>query len=482
MELRISKNSLVFILLNILIITPMWAMLHQNCNIYITFIALFQMLLSVFLMRRIGIPIFSLQVLFVIISTIFHFGEAYLLAIGRDDLFIYNNIDLATNMATYNKGNIFALLVQAFVVFGIFIANRNSINKEININRDVKIKEYELKRVYLIGIILFLIGVIPNFFYYYLQIKTILHGGTYSGVRNLGLHGSVFLLALFYRTGIYMMLIGSKNNLKRARLFLILAVMLELFFMLSGNRSQELIMIISLFFIYYKVISKVKISRIFIFLIFSYLGAGVLYFVSTYRNANLLDPTLLKSRLLDSLGGNGVYGLLAQLGSNLNVVVLSLVSIPSYHQFNFGFTYIVSWLSIIPDARGILGNIPNRYSFLNYLNTNLPLGGSYIGELYFNFGWLGIIFAIFIGWFIGSVGKKIEQSINGGYWLKFSIYMILFSQLLWWVRDYFSTWIYPFVWSTIAIYIINNYLVDKYHKKNNYSLLYKKKSGGKNVY
>ena len=41
------------------------------------------------------------------------------MAFGRYDLFSYTNIDLARSMETYNLANLFAILVEAFTVFGI---------------------------------------------------------------------------------------------------------------------------------------------------------------------------------------------------------------------------------------------------------------------------------------------------------------------------------------------------------------------------
>jgi hypothetical protein len=465
MELKVSTYSVIYILLNIAIVAPLWLLLDRDCNVYITFAAVIQLLISIRMLRKVGIPYLSLQILFVILSTLFHFGEAYLLAIGRTDLFDYTNIDLAGSISIYNLSNIFALLVQALVVFGILNVNKTFKNEKRLWSYVENNEKNELSRVYRIGIILFCIGIIPNFLYYYSQVSIILKGGIYSGIRSAINYGPLFLLALFYRPGIFMLLIGSKNHKWRARIVTIFGVMSELFFMLSGNRAQQLLMIISFFFIYYRVISKITFTRVVIFSGIGYFSAVLLYFISAYRNFNIFDLTTISDRFMGVLEGGALYDLLSQLGSNLNVVVLSLVSIPSYHSYNFGLTYIISWLSIYPNTGGILGNIPDMYSFLNYLDTDLPLGGSYIGELYFNFGWLSLIAAVFIGWFIGTVGRKIEFSIVRKNWIKFSMYIVLFSQLLWWVRDYFSSWIYPFVWSSFAIYLLNKFIVERIDRK-----------------
>ncbi|MGE7307314.1 O-antigen polysaccharide polymerase Wzy [Priestia megaterium] len=464
MKLRISISSLIYLLVNIILIVPIFVMLREDCNVYITVVVLVQLLLSIRALRKLDIPLYSLQVLFILLSTIFHFGQAYLLAIGRIDLFNYTNIDLARSMRTYNLANIFALFVQSFVVCGmlnirVFLKNKNSIPKKQVIRND------ELKRVYRIGTLLFCIGVVPNFVYYFTQVKIILAGGNYAGIREAIDYGPVTLLKTFYTPGILMMLIGSKHNKRRAQIITIVGILFECYCMISGNRAQQILMILSFLFIYYRLVSRITPFKVFLFLFVGYYFSGVLYFISAYRNFNISDGENLQERFLSILSGGPIYDLLAQLGSNLNVVTLTLVSIPEYHSFNYGLTYLISWLSIYPNTGGILGDIPNMYVFLNYLETNLPLGGSYIGELYFNFGWFSFPIAVLVGSFIGYVGNKIEDSINQNNWIEFSIGMVLFSKLLWWIRDYFFSWIFIFIWSALVIYVLNKYFIEIANRK-----------------
>ncbi|MGU8814897.1 O-antigen polysaccharide polymerase Wzy [Clostridium perfringens] len=457
MNFKVNKKALIYLVFNILIILPLFFMLSNDCNLYISIIVILQIFFSVFEIRKNGIPYLSFQVLFIVISSIFHFGQTFLLALNRYDLFRYTNIDLAGNLEIYNKANIFALLIQAFVVFGMLLINNNilKINKENLIKKN---KEDDLKIIYKIGIILLSISIIPNFLYYYSQIKLISLGGVYNGIREAVNYGPLMLLKLFYQPAIFMLLIGSKNNIKKARLIMFFAISCEMFFMLSGNRAQQILTIITLIFIYYRLIKKLSLFNIVIYLVLGYFLIIFLYFISAYRNFNIFDLTLFKERLIETLKGGPIFDLLAQLGSNLNVVVLAFTSIPSFNYYNLGITYLISWLAIYPNTGGILGNIPNMYVFLNYLNTNLPLGGSYIAELYFNFGWIGLIFAIFIGIFLGYVGKKIELYILKGEWLKLSIIMVLFSKLLWWIRDYFYCWIYATFWCFIVISLLYKFI------------------------
>lgn len=461
MSLKVHSSAVILLLFTVTSSLPtFWT--SSDMNVYISVIAIIQTVLAVWAIRKANFPGFSFPVLFVVLSSIFHFGEALLLALGRNDLFgLYDNIDLAGSMKIYNLSNAFALLIQGIVAFGIccyFKKNKNIVYVETDKNKEINEEETQkLSLAFKIGVILFSIGVVPQFLYYWNQIKVILQGGIYSGVRSSGDIGFALNFATFYLPGMFLMLIGSKNKVWRARIIILLGTAFELFCMISGNRSRQLITIISYLFIYYRLISKFDRKKGIIYAILGYFMIVLLYFISAYRNFVIAtDINTLIDRFLEIASGEPVLELLAQLGSNLNVVCITLRSIPSYHPFNYGFTYIVSWLSIYPNTGGLLGDIPNMYAFLNFIDTDLPLGGSYIAELYFNFGWFSLPFALFIGLFIGWIGNKIESSMTRKNWLAFAVLMVTFGWLLWWIRDYFSCWIYRTVWSWGGVYLVKS--------------------------
>lgn len=456
--MRINKKALIYLLTVVIFSIPIILFPNKDMNPYISILAMYELIGAIIIIHGVGYPLFSLPILFALFTTIFHFGEAFLLAINRYDLFSYTNIDLAGNMEIYNEANLFAILVEGFSIFGITL-KKPSINKQNSIGKIDENNEIDI--AFFIGFILFLIGFFPTFINYFLEIKYIFAGNLYAGVREAVDIGPIGLLSNFYQVGVFLMLIGSKNHKGRARVILFFAVCFEFFCMLSGNRSSQILKIIAFLFIYFRIIKQISVKDLIVLIIGGYFSIALLYFISAYRNANIADLSLLKNRLLEVFSAEPMIKLLAQLGSNLNVVVLTLVSIPSYHNFYFGLTYIISWCAIYPNTGGLLGNIPNMYAYLNFLNTELPLGGSYIGELYFNFGWFGILFSVFVGMFIGWSSQKIEMSIIEKKWVQLGPLMVLFYSLLWWVRDYFFGWIFRTFWCSVAVAAIYQLLKKK---------------------
>nr|WP_302847812.1 O-antigen polymerase [Polaribacter sp. KT25b] len=392
----------------------------------------------------------SFAIIFIVLSTVFHFGEPFIYLIGKEDFISVKNIELARySIEIYNQANFFALFIQSCVVTGFLLSSNKiscSYNEFVLYDREKK----ELKFLIGLGKILLILGLFSYYYYYSIQIQSILNGGVYSGIRDQN-YGPEIVFKPFYHPGLFMLIIGYKKNLRIVKSLIVFGIVIELLTMLSGNRSSQILTIIVLFFIYYRIISNLSKKKVFIFAAILFVFSNVLYLISSIRNYGIVKESenISISTLLNI---DGFISLLAQLGSNLNVVILSIRDVPLYTSFNYGWTYIVSLVSFVPNVGGILGEMPNQYAFLNYLNTDYPLGGSYIAELFFNFGWFSFPFAILIGFVLGKFNNLIEYTIINRLWISFSLYISVLSSLLWWIRDYFSSWILVYVWISIAIY------------------------------
>lgn len=430
----------------------------QDLNLIISFVVIIQCILGVYVLKSFY-PVFSLAPLFLIFSTIFHFGEAFLLGINRYDLFYYTNIDLAGDMYTYNLANIYAIAVQAAVVVGACLSSRNVKHKSIMIYRTsvgktiYSILTNNRKLTYKAGLISALIGATPTVLYNYLMIKQTMAGGVYAGIRESVDFGPLMLLTIFFKVGVIAMILGSieENKPRKAKMILVCAVIFELLCMLSGNRGKQLCIILTYIYIYYRYIGKFNWKKIIPWVAVGYVGISFLYFISSHR-AYGIGTSL--SELSQMFNGEPVFRLLAEQGSTLNMVALTLRDVPQYTSVKFGTEYLASLLSVFPNTGGWMGNLVNLVGTLKYLNTTLTLGDSYIAELFLNFWWFGILLAPFIGGFIGAVSTKIEYLIKEKNYLMLSCYMILFYKLLWMVRCNFFNFLYDFVWSTMCMILI----------------------------
>lgn len=68
-------------------------------------------------------------------------------------------------------------------------------------------------------------------------------------------------------------------------------------------------------------------------------------------------------------------------------------------------------------------------------NYASALGGSYIAEFYYNFGWTGLILGILLGFIIARYSIKASSSIKLITLISASTFL---SILIWFIRDSFS--------------------------------------------
>lgn len=136
---------------------------------------------------------------------------------------------------------------------------------------------------------------------------------------------------------------------------------------------------------------------------------------------------------------------------------------------------------IFPNIFGILDSFKNSFIFVYNFppSYRFALGGSYLGELYFNFEDISCILTILIGIFIGIVigilDKKILECIKKDSMIELSIYIIIFINILSWIRGYFADMVRETIWTSLLIYIIyilvkNYYKRKKLYIKNKYMI------------
>lgn len=459
---RSARKVLAFLIINILCLGFFSLSLKSDHNLSFGLFAIFQGVMGVLLLKDVY-PAYSVAPMFLVVSEVMHFGEALLLGIGRRDLFNVLNEDLAGNIINYNIANIFAFAVQAMVVVGMLIAAGSKAHCKVHqINKIDRIYNKHQNLSYQVGLIAFVIGTVPTFLYYGGMLRLTLSGVTYAGIRSQVDLGPLMLLTIFFHPGIILMILGSLKKKRRAKIIFWAACVFEVICMLTGNRGQQLMYLLTYLFIYYRFIGKFNWKKILPLVVVGYVAIAFMYAVSSTRLYGFSNFGL--QEFLQVLMGEPLLALLAEQGATLNMVALTVRDVPSYTPFALGSQYLVSLLSVFPNTGGWQGDLPDLVNTLHYLNTTLPLGDSYIAELYHNFGWVSLPFAVLIGLFIGRVDQKIEYFVKTANYLWLGSYLILFRKLLWMVRCNFFNFLYDFVWSTVVIFLLVN-LVASFKKR-----------------
>ncbi|MEI4829867.1 O-antigen polysaccharide polymerase Wzy [Bacillus sp. FJAT-53711] len=467
--------NIVLILSNVILNT---VMLFLAVSIkYMTFehwlfpfavLSLIQLCMNLITVSKLEKSFFSLTTLFLIFSYITHLGIVVIFGFGIDIELPWNPL-LSITEDTFKEACYFTVLCHSFLTFGMCIVlyrrkTYNSPKCEVNSSKEQHRQLY-LSRI--IGSILILIGILPML---YIDIsRVILYvNGNYLDTYKVGVSGFVVTMSRFTEIGAIMLLIGNRENKKRAYLILLIIVMYQAMIIFTGNRGRPIMYLITIFFVYSKFIKKIGLKQFISTSIIGYILGYLLTFIGQLRMLSINDIGTYVELFKKGFTEFSIFKLLAEFGTTIITLGHSLVLFPTVSPFQLGTNYLASLLTVFPNIGGILDPLIDKTIYV----YNMPsyarqfLGGSYLGELYYSFGKYSFIFAILIGMLVAFISNKIKKHITQHHYVALAIYLVLFPDLLWWIRGYFVDMVREFVWISVAILILYNYFSRKINKRD----------------
>ncbi|MEK4079424.1 O-antigen polysaccharide polymerase Wzy [Solibacillus sp. FSL K6-1126] len=430
------------------------------------FISLAQLFFNIVLLKFLGEELFSLTCLFLIFSYLFHFSYIFMLGFqikpsySRQILFNSVPINLIKDTST------FILFVQAFVALGMILIYIKPIKysdtplQKSNIIMSKKIIKY-------MGTICVGIGIIPMI---YIDISKLIayQENGYLAIFELEVR-NIYLLAKLTIVGVMLLIIANKENKKMAMVIVFLSIFYQFFSMLSGGRGEAVITIITLTYLYIKVVKEVQFKTIFQYFVIGYIGVIFINIIREYREKNG-DFRYLLTILTEQKIVNPIFEIMEEFGGTLLSVCFSMRYFPQYAPIQWGANYLAAAITLLPSNLGDFGDYYNKVEYIYfYPGSRMYMGGSYIGELYYSFNNYGILMALFIGVFVAFISKKIKLSILNERYFSLIIYLILFSGILWWVRDYFAGMIRDLFWISLflsILYIVVNSIMMRKYLRN----------------
>lgn len=435
----------------------------DNFNLVI-WISIFLVIISIVFFKIQRGTFLQIAIIFILFTYLFHFGQSLIITLGFDDIYAHRNVLSSTTYNTYINAELFSMSVIYIFSIGYLFSGRKI---AIDDRRNSKFNERELFRIRKIALLILIIGIIPMIYSDVSKIDALISGGylnTYNTYSS-GIGKLLFTFGHLGRTGLLLLMFSLQKNKTIATRLLLLTMSYYTVMMLSGDRSTNMIYIISSFFIYFKYIKSMKTKHVIIGLIAIYFLAGFLSAISLFRQSDFSLTSFFDVFSMRSKDGI-IYSCLREFGVTLGSLVSAIEYIPSYSNYNYGMTYITSIFAILPKLPDFLVEIfNNSFTFIHAFpnQASAQLAGSYIGELFYNFGWFGSIFSVFIGLIIGKIENVMNKSVN----IKLiSIYIVLLPSLLLWVRDFYCNLLFKTFWIGLLIYFLK---VKSNEKNSNYN-------------
>lgn len=440
---KVEIKSLIILFINIMFvgIFLFWSSKYFNNEEYISnpnkllfkwVCALIIIQMICFKMKKVSIYDFGLW--FVIVSYLFMLGFIFIDVFNLESSLTWNPIKYYSYNELFKAYSFAILSLDCFSVGYLIVYN-----KEKSINKEDFNTEVVNKKMYLSGVFLSIIGTISKLINdikiiiatqaanSYTAYSTAVESGIFDDLAYLCLPGLFFIF--------YSGCISEKN---KKRLFFIFLVYFVIMMMLTGSRKVQFFSILVLTLGYNLSTEKKKkgkfIWKFILGAILSIILVNILIIIRNNRfELSTIIPTFIDNLMSLNLFKNILGEVLAETGITLLSVASIIKVVPNIMPFQYGLTFIRTIPSIFPIG-WLVGDFFSKASSTNVINsyTNLPVGSSFIGDLYWNWGYFGGIVAAFVfGWIISKFLKIDRSNKRFGYALYFSF----FSQLIVLVRS-----------------------------------------------
>lgn len=381
---------------------------------------------------------FSTGLVFYILLCLFHYGR--LLTLNYYSFNIEYHILLESVK--------FSMVMLSSIAVGYLVVV-TSIHKDFT-TTSISIDDALLHKIRVISLWIIGITIIPLIYIDFIKIQYSFANG-YVGINSLGEENAFVKYAgtftTFTRPAVLLLILSYYRTQNKARNVLIAFCLFSLLEMLSGSRATSMIYIVASILLYIRLFGFRKSNLVILFLI---IGATVFILPSitivrqaTYSVSDVIDAT-------DELSAEAgqIESLLTEFGGTQISVAYAL---KFTDHFNFGKTYFVSLINISPKIPNfLLSTVSNDLTYTNSFPSeySYTLGGSCIGEAYYNFGWLAPFFALLIGVFFGKVDEWLSLISHKNLYKAIALITGL-PFLLLWVRGFFCSMVFPMFWVPI---------------------------------
>ena len=398
-------------------------------------------------------------VIFLALTYLFHFGQSLIIALGFNDLYADRNVLAKTSFDSYITAELFAMTSMFFVGLGYLIVNRFSINrncspKENSLEDNLTSEAiYEIRKV---SLIIFSVSVFPMVFIDTGKILAAILGDymdTYK-VYATGLGKIMYAISQFCRPSIIVLLFTYANDKKKANAILIASTLYYLFMMLSGDRGTGMIYLIANFLVYFRFVLQLKVFHVIAGVVACYLLMCFLSVISAFRYRDFSIESFLAVLSLRETDGI-IYSFLREFGGTMISLVYAIDYIPSYSPHAYGLTYLTGLITVLPSVPDSWAEaLMPIWSFVRSFPVEVQnsLGGSFLGELYFNFGWFGSAAAVLVGMLLGSVDREFLLKKSP---FVIAVALVALPTLFLWTRDFYCTMLLHAFWFAAAFFVFN---------------------------
>lgn len=413
-------------------------------------ISSFNLVLQVLTLKKRGFSIISPIVLFFIFCYIFHFGQ-----VVAENLFVYDYLNyldayMIRDIENLEKTLRVSVISIACTHLGaMMISPHHAIEEQMKTDLD---ETRERDKCGKVGIVLFTLSTPFRLFIDIKQLIVALSSGYLGAIHAVSVPGVVAAIAGFWYSSLIFIYIE-----KRRKTILLFGIIYSAISMLTGNRGHQITNLIVMLIVYIKLEGiKLRPKQIFKYSVLIYVGLVFVDVIMSFRKHGISDFISNFSYYIgSSLKTNIVFETVGSFGETLYTPYLVVKGINNnLVNPRVGEAWLYSIFTLFPNIGGLTSNAILYANYPKMLHTMNTIGGSYVGDLYYNLRELYWIGGVVFGCILSKVSRNYDYAIEEKVYSKliYSIPIILNS--FWLVRDSTGNIIRPIVWQIVLSLII----------------------------
>lgn len=413
--------------------------------------------IGILLLRKRNGGLFNIVTIFYILCYIFHCSY-FILIVTKNvcgNAYVFISLTEKTQIDTLKYCNYFFAL---FPIGSLLYNTRN-----INGNNTPKML-LDLELCGKVGVALMFIAAVPRLYVDLTWLKSSIQYG-YAGAYRIYINNYVILVANLFYLGSILSIYGAKKEKNKATLFFLIALTVSLISMMSGRRLTQVAYLVIIIYMYFKCTERKKKS-LFMTLMYILGVYTILAILATFGDLRETGSFSFAS-IMKTFFKNFSYKLIFDQFGEFGYAAYTLGATIEYtplQGYGCGTNYLLSWLEVFPNIGGLLTGFSDKNSFVLKLPSNYQqaLGGSLLGELFYNFGYWAWPFFILLGYILTNISNSIHYAIKKE-WIssKDLIYLLSAIPMILWIRSVFNEFPRAIVWYYIVICIIRSYIYKK---------------------
>lgn len=390
---------------------------------------------SLFLYKTTGL--ISFVYVFVVFYYLFHFGQVIML--GFFPSYEYDYMNYVSNYMIGNPRYLKETLVLCVNCINLFVLGVILNNHQKTYTVSKKENQYDYKKNckyvfwFLFGFRV-LIDAIEVFMSFYIGYEGTFESFLPGFISALGVMG-YSVIPLYYYS------LGNNNKRKKFLIFIFLYLGVT---MLSGSRAYQTICIISILIVYLME-NKLTPRKFLVLFVFALLGLFFLDFIFDMRAEGFNAFLKSKSNVYEGQSKNIILETIGTFGETIFTPFLVFENYRSISPY-WGECFVKSLAAIVPDVFGTFKDINNEAVFAKMVSSNHTIGGSFAGEMFYNFGYTYYLPTILIGFIFSKISGRVSFFIKNHRLDQIYLSLPICVLFLWWIRDGIGNMTREIVW------------------------------------